>query len=115
MAHMAGLISLAFSNGLVSKVSTTRQDGAVLYFTAEGTAPGKPRIRYERSNPEEAVIAVLTDLASLSPKNSPRGDDAITLLGQFGHEAPEREEDPPEPEKEDEAATTATDMKVATE
>lgn len=112
MAHTSGFISLAFSNGLVSRLTTIRQVGETLHFRAEGTTPGKPKIVHEGTHPEAIVGKVLTELATLSPKKSPRGNDAANLLGDFGYHIPERDEDPPEPKKEDESVTTATDMKL---
>lgn len=108
---MAPIIGLSFTGGLISRVDVSRQVGKVLFFTARGTAPGKHRIKYERQDPDEAVAAVLTDLATLSPKQSPRGDEAIAILRDAGLPIPDRDEDPPDPDP----ADTATDMKVARE
>ncbi len=88
------IIDSALRNGLVSKVEIARQDGLTLFFKAYGTAPGQSKIIFESAEPDVAVAHVLTRLAELSPKNSPRGDEAAEILGKAGYVVPERGEDP---------------------
>ena len=98
---MSNLIHSALTGGLVSKVETSRQVGTTLYFKAHGSAPGQPRIVCEATDPAVVVVQVLVQLGTLSPKKSPRGDEAIELLRKDGWvgSAIIRDEDPPEPDK----------------
>lgn len=95
---MSHLLEDALAAGLINKVQLVRQDSSGLHFVAQGSAPGQKRITYEAPDkPADAVAKVLDRLVALSPKKSPKGDVAATLLKADGRNVPTREEDPPEP------------------
>lgn len=95
---MSHLVENALAQGLITRIELTRQTEDGLHFKAYGTAPGQRRIAYEvLGPPADAAAKVLGRLATLSPKNSPKGDVAAALLQNDGRTVPVRDEDPPEP------------------